>query len=362
MRSRKGKSVLLLSPSRGFGGGIERVGDALMEACPGAVARVDLYKAGRERRAAGDLLAKLRFTARTVRVAAVERPKQIACLHIGLLPAAHLAAIMTRAPVILVAHGTEVWAPMARFQRRLVRRCSRLIAFSDFTAEWLTRRAGVARAHATIVPLGIAPRLAQEAAGYVAGPSQEGIVVTVGRIMRDHRYKGHHSIAAAWPRVLEERPDARWVIIGDGDDVGALKERCHRLKIDHAVTFRPRVSDVDLAATYRTATALVLPSKADVHARPPTGEGFGLVYAEAAAFGVPSVAAEMSGGAAEIVENLKTGLTVNPDDSRELANAILVLLNDDDLCRRLGAEARRKVLARHLPEHFAARLRELAFC
>lgn len=356
----KRTGALLLSPSHGFGGGIERVVDALVEAWPGVITRVDLYAARRERRAEGNTLAKLRFTMRAVTTARASRPDQIICLHMGLLPVAHAAAIVVRKPVTLVAYGTEVWAPMTKVEQRLVRRCSRLIAISNFTAQWLAKRARVARSRVEVLPLSIASQLARRATRPAAPPRPEGTVLTVGRIMRDHRYKGHHDIAAAWPIVLERRPDARWIVIGDGDDVGALREHCRRLGIDHTVSLRQRVGDDELASAYRMANALVLPSRTDVHALPPVGEGFGLVYAEAAAFGVPSIAAVQAGGAAEIVANGKTGLTVNPANALELADAILSLLNDGELRARLGAEARRRVFERHLPEHFAARVRELA--
>jgi glycosyltransferase involved in cell wall biosynthesis len=247
---------------------------------------------------------------------------------------------------------------MPKVQRWLVQGCSSLCAISNFTADWLSKRAGGAPQRGERLPLPISPTLARQAAA--TPPSREPVVLTVGRVTREHRYKGHRQIADAWPLVARARPDARWVIIGDGDDVEALVQYCRRVGIDGNVELRQDLSDEELAEAYCSATALVMPSVADVHARPPTGEGFGLVYAEAAAFAVPSIAAIDGGGAADIVEAGVTGLTADPSNAEALANSILKLLDDEALRERLGAAARRRVLERHLPEHFARTVHELA--
>jgi phosphatidyl-myo-inositol dimannoside synthase len=358
MRHCRSTSALLLSPSRGFGGGIERLIDALAEAWPEPTQRVDLYVGGRDRRAHANVIAKMRFIGRAVLTAVLCRPQRIICLHIGLLPVARLVGTVMRSPVTLVAYGTEVWAPMSWRQRRLVGRCSSLLAISSFTAQWFAARAGVVRERITVLPVAIASTLAEEAERPLP-LTREPVVLTVGRVAREHRYKGHRRIADAWPLVLRDRPDARWVVIGDGDDVDAIADHCRRLGIDSTVELRRSLSDEDLASAYRCACAMVLPSVADVHARPPTGEGFGLVYAEAAAFCVPSIAAIHGGGAADIVEDGLTGLTVDPTNARALADAILTLLDDEVLRARLGAAARRRVLERHLPGHFAECVRGL---
>ena len=97
---------------------------------------------------------------------------------------------------------------------------------------------------------------------------------------------------------------------------------------------------------------------ADVDACPPTGEGFGLVYAEAGAFGLPSIASKAGGGALDYVRDGETGLTVSPGDHAGLVGALSTLLDDDTVRGRLGAAARRRTLGAHLPECFATCLTE----
>jgi phosphatidylinositol alpha-1,6-mannosyltransferase len=145
-------------------------------------------------------------------------------------------------------------------------------------------------------------------------------------------------------------------VVGDGDDVAALRARCGELGITEAVQFEGRVSDARLAELYGDSIALVLPSVADPDASPPTGEGLGLVYGEAGAFGIPSIASTASGGAAELVRDGETGLTVPPDQPDALAAAMTTLLSDQILCTRLGEAARARVLARHTPAAFRSAL------
>ena len=83
-----------------------------------------------------------------------------------------------------------------------------------------------------------------------------------------------------------------------------------------------------------------MPSRADYHAG--SVEGFGIVYLEASASGLPVVAAS-SGGAAEAVLENETGLLVPPDDPQTLAHALLRLLNDPALRQRMGRAGRRWV-------------------
>lgn len=347
--------LLLLSPSRGFGGGIERVVGAVEQSWPGPVQRVDLYARGQHPSAAGNRPAQAAF-ARAALSAARRRPwGHIVCLHAGLLPVAVAAGLATRRPVALVAYGTEVWGPMSPVRRRLIHSCARLLAISSFTAKWLESRAGLSRGGSKVIRLPISRALAERALSARGGP-RTPTLLTVSRLVLEHRYKGHFEVAKAWPLVRERLPSARWVIVGDGDDRPALERECARLGLASSAVFAGRLSEDQLADSYATASGLILPSVTDVDSRPPAGEGFGLVYAEAGAFGTPSIASTAGGGALDYVRHEETGLTVPPGEPRALAAAALRLLGEPDERDRLGLAARRRTSAQHLPAQFATRL------
>ncbi len=350
------RTLLLLAPSSGFGGGIERVAAAVEAAWPAHVVRVDLYRRERVPDARGRPHSKAGFGVRACTAAARSRPGVILALHAGLLPVAHAAAAVVGAEVALTAHGVEVWFPMGRWDRRWVQRCQRLMAVSSFTATWLARRAGVDRTRISVVPLPVAPEFARRLPLDPPDVSGTTRFLTVSRIVSEDRYKGHFDIARALPMVLKSRPDARWVVVGTGDDLPRLRETCADAGVLESTDLRGAVTDGELTRLYGNARFFVLPSVADPTADRPTGEGFGLVYAEAAAFGLPSIASEAGGGSLDFVEHCGTGLTVPPGDRGALAAAIIRFLEDASLARRLGLAARDRVLERHTPECFAESL------
>ncbi len=354
------RRVLLLSPSSGLGGGIERVMDAVEANWDGPVERVDLVQAPRQREASAPRLdgtvsrpAVVRFTKRVFKRAHTSRPDIVVCGLLGLLPVASAVALAFRCKLALLAYGVDVWGRIGPLEQVLIRRCAHLLTISSFTADVFGARAGVDRSDIGVLALPMAEPIAAGAEAAVDDHAgRAAIVLTVSRLARTDRFKGHFDIARCFGRVLERRPDARWVVVGDGDDLAALRSECRRLRIQHAVTLTGRVTDAELIGLYRTAAVFALPSFANPDAHPPVGEGFGLVYAEAGAFGLPIIAAAPGGGSAEFVVDGSTGLTVKPHAPQELADVIVRLLDSPELRTALGQRARSRAFAHHLPVHF----------
>lgn len=355
--------LLLLSPSSGLGGGIERVMSAVETHWTGPVARVDLMpldEAARSKLRPDGTVSRTAiadFAARALKAAHESRADVVFCGLLGLLPVASAVALTRRCKLALLAHGVEVWVPLGPAERMLIRRCSRVLAVSSFTATMLSRRAGLDPGDVQVLPLPMADPLAAAAQHPVgAHAGRQPVVLTVSRIARIDRFKGHFDIARCFVQVLERRPDARWIVVGDGDDLGALQAESRRLGIERAVTFTGRISDAELTKLYRSAALFALPSFTDINADPPAGEGFGLVYAEAGAFGLPIIGATPGGGSADFVLHNQTGITVKPHATDELTDAIVRLLDDSDLRTALGQRARDRALGSHLPEHFRVAL------
>ncbi len=205
----------------------------------------------------------------------------------------------------VVAHGVDVWTPL-RFERRLaLRRVDALWPVSEDTARHLREVQGVAADRIRVIPNALDPFWPLPAS-HERGDQH---VLAVSRLHHDHAYKGIDVTLAALAELpVAERP--RYVVAGDGPDRERLEKMAAALGID--ALFTGKVSDEVLAGLYRDAAAFVLPS---------TGEGFGLVYLEAMAFGLPCVAAK-AGGATEVVADEVTGITIAPRDVAGLAAAI----------------------------------------
>jgi glycosyltransferase involved in cell wall biosynthesis len=255
--------------------------------------------------------------------------------------------------------GREVWVRLPAWERFLVRRCSRLLAISSFTAEYFARRAGVRPEDISILRLPVGPLFQSALLSAETAPDADSPLrlLTVSRIVRECRYKGLFSLAESLPEILVRRPDVRWIVVGGGDDLPRLRVRCGELGVSAQVDFREDVDDAGLLDAYREADLFVLPSVAEPDAVPPTGEGFGIVYAEAACFGLPSIASAEGGGALDFIEDGVSGVTVPVDAPQALAEAVERLGAAPEERHRLGEAARARVASHHLPEHFARVLR-----
>lgn len=166
-------------------------------------------------------------------------------------------------------------------------------------------------------------------------PLDHKIILTVSRL--DKR-KGHRLVFQALqllPAALKE--ELTYVIVGDGVDKNYLKE-LRRLAAGCGVNvvFTGSVSDEDVRALYSTAAVFCMPGE------PHDGkvEGFGLVYLEAAAQGLPSIASNMA-AIPEVVLDGKTGLLVQPMDVPALASALERLLGEPVFLRKFKQEARK---------------------
>jgi phosphatidylinositol alpha-1,6-mannosyltransferase len=176
----------------------------------------------------------------------------------------------------------------------------------------------------------------------VSGPcagGRERILLSAGNLGKPHRYKGFDTVIHALPGILEAVPEVQYVIVGDGDDRPYLERLSAEMGVAEHVKFAGSLTDEELAAHYRACDLFVLPSRARQHIGHWDGEGFGIVYIEAALAG-KAVVGSLGGGAAEAVLHRKTGLLVDPVSVKEIGDAIITLLANPDLASRMGREGR----------------------
>lgn len=251
-------------------------------------------------------------------------------------PQAFVAARLARVPRVLVTHHT----PELPLADNLAGRAWRRAGWATrpeviYTSEADRERDGRSPSH--VVPLGI------ELDRFSRGtPALEPGGPVVGNVARLAPQKDHATLLEAFARVRAERPDARLVLVGEGELRAELEERARRLGIADSVLFTGARDDVpDLLASF------------DVFAFPSLFEGLCLAVIEAQAAGVPVVATPV-GGIRETVVEGETGLLVEPRDAAGLASAILRLLADRELSARLSAEARRRVRDRYSVDRMVA--------
>lgn len=277
--------------------------------------------APRNRQAA---LAAMNVTA--VREARSFRPDVILVGHLIGSPGARAAARLTAAPVVQYFHANEV-GTRRRLAKFAYQTADASIAVSSFTRDLVASVAGDASRIYVInngVDLPPAPTFDPR-----PGPPT---ILTVARM--EERYKGHDVLARALPLVRSRVPDARWVAVGDGSLRATFESLVAANGSAEAAVFTGSVSDGERDDWFRRSHVFAMPSR--LPARRPGGEGFGIVFLEAGANGLPVVAGGV-GGALDAVVNGETGLLVDPTDHLALADALTTILTDH---KRAGQMAR----------------------
>ncbi|MCL2803168.1 MAG: glycosyltransferase family 4 protein [Micrococcales bacterium] len=161
------------------------------------------------------------------------------------------------------------------------------------------------------------------------------IILCVGRVVWR---KGQDTLIKAMPRILQRQPEAVLLIVGTGPQSDHLKRLAYRLGLIDSVIITGGVPFEQLPSYFAAANVFAGPSRSRLGGL--EVEGFGLVYLEAQASGVPAVVGN-SGGTPEAVLDGQTGWLVNGKDPGEVAASIIQLLDDPDEAQAMGQAGHR---------------------
>jgi asparagine synthase (glutamine-hydrolysing) len=242
----------------------------------------------------------------------------VICGHIHLLSVAAPFALLKRAPLVLQVHGIDAWQqpkPLSRFWLRSV---SAVWSVSAVTRDRMNQWAGLPLSRYSIIPnavhmdhYGMAPRRAD----LVSRHNLEGktVIMTMARLAGYERYKGIDEVMEAMPELLRDVPALTYMVIGDGDDQARLEAKSQSLGLADKVIFTGFVDEKQKAEYLRLADAFVLPGR---------GEGFGVVYLEALACGIPVVGSKLD-GSREALREGSLGELADPKDLSSVRECIL---------------------------------------
>ena len=272
----------------------------------------------------------------------------IVCSHVALGPVGHILHRLYRVPYLVIGYGIDVWGYLGPRRQAALRRAARVVALSHFTARQVASVHGVPETTLRVIHPAVDPALLHEALVDNRQPRARDAVtlLTVARLAAQERYKGCDTVISALPTLLSEAGRVRYVVAGDGDDLPRLRALATQRGVAQAVTFAGRVQRGGLPALYRDCDIFVMPSTAERRPNGWTGEGFGIVYIEASAFGLPVIVGD-GGGAPEAVQDGVTGYVVDGRDVGRVAAALARLINDRALRESMGAAGRQWV-----EEHF----------
>lgn len=161
---------------------------------------------------------------------------------------------------------------------------------------------------------------------------EQKIILCVGNI---RKIKGYQLLIKILPQLVE-RQRTKLIIVGEGVYLNNLKKLAKDLKVSADVIFTGKVPDKKLVQLYNLADVSILPSLWH-------SEAFGIVNAEAMACETPVIASRI-GGIPTVIDNYENGILVKPGNLEELKDKILEVINNQNLAKTLGENARRKVL------------------
>jgi len=326
------RPVLLLTPSRGLGGGIERYSATLEWSF--AARNVEYWRADLD---GPGPAAHLRLLKRARRLLGHgDRPARLVLAHRALLPIASLLAREARTEgVSVICHGAEVWGDTSRprwqMERCLMRHPGvRAVAVSSYTAGTLARVRPAA-----VLPPGLSLDWREtllKAAG-ASAPSRPGINLVTAFRLSDWRDKGLPELLTAVKTI--RRPDITVTVCGTGVTAPGLTQLVRRYPWCRV---RAGLSDWELARAFADADLVVLATRTRLGRRP-CGEGFGMVLLEAQVAGTPVVGPAFGGSHDAFIDQV-TGAAPTGESARELAAVLSELLASPARLAQMGRQAR----------------------
>lgn len=248
-------------------------------------------------------------------------------------------------PYIAFGYGYEfqkfsTLSPAASLVRSAYKRAAMTVAISQFTRDALVGF-GIPESSIEVCLPGASPaappsRQAIDAVKRKLNLNGHRLILSVGRMVPR---KGQLTLVRAMRPVLERHPDTVLVCAGRGPCLGEAEQLATLMNVTDNVRFPGHLSDEEVNTLYAMCDLFAMPA-----GEAPGGhvEGFGLVFAEAAAHGKPAIAGR-SGGMPDAVHDGETGLLVPPEDPEATANAIDRLLSDRAYAARLGDAGRKRV-------------------
>jgi len=246
----------------------------------------------------------------------------VICGHINLVPLAYLVSRVLNVPLILFIHGIDAWEPTgSRLTNAYARKVRWVVAVSEVTAQRFRSWTKSATQQLLVLPNAIhaewySPGATNRELSNRYGLVDKTVLMTLGRLVSAERYKGFDEVLEVLPEIIQVVPKLAYLIVGDGNDRERLIQKARDLGVADKVVFAGNVPESEKADHYRLADVYVMPSR---------GEGFGYVFLEAMACGVPVIASKLD-GSREAILNGRLGMMVDPANSQELKHAILEAL------------------------------------
>ena len=282
-----------------------------------------------------------------------ERPDHVFCGHIKLASMVSKLCRLFKIPYTVLTYGKEVWFELSPADKKALSAADSLWTISRYSRDLACKANQISPDKFKMLPCvvdgqvftpGTPPPALVERYQLL---QRARVLTTVARRWPGDIYKGVDVTIRALPTIAEKFPTVKYVVIGRGDDQPRLAQLAKDLGVAERVVFAGFVPDEALIDHYRLADVYVMPSK----------EGFGIVYLEAMACGVPVIAGD-DDGSADPVQDGRVGWQVPHRDPGAVATACIEALQGiDQRCE--GKWLRQEALAKFSAPALVTQLEKL---
>jgi phosphatidyl-myo-inositol dimannoside synthase len=253
-----------------------------------------------------------------------KRPQHVYCGHVNLAPLVGMFCQTLGIPYTVMTHGKEVWSPLPNGVKTSLQNADRIWAVSHYTRDIASTVNQLDPQKIKILPCSVngdnftpgikSPKLLER-----YGLHDSKVLMTVARLWSGDIYKGVDITIQALPQIAQAFPDVKYLVIGRGDDLPRLQQLALDCGVSDRVVFAGFVATEELISHYQLADAYIMPSQ----------EGFGIVYLEAMACGIPVLAGD-DDGSADPLQDGKLGWRVPYRDSEAVAQGCIEILRGED--------------------------------
>jgi phosphatidyl-myo-inositol dimannoside synthase len=264
---------------------------------------------------------KIYFTVAALR--ATPQSDVIILGHINLAPVGLLIKLLfPRKKLLIIAHGIEVWNIRSYLHKRLLLQVDTILAVSNFTRDRMVDTLKlpaekISIFHNSLDPFFNLPREFRKPEYLLERyglDKKNRVILTVARLSSTEVFKGYDKVIAALAEIRHSNNGLRYLLCGKCDPAEKIRLRqiIQERGLEEAVIMPGYISEAELIDHYLLADLFIMPSKK---------EGFGIVFIEAMACGLPVIAGNQD-GSVDALENGELGILVRPDDQAEITAAI----------------------------------------
>ena len=248
-----------------------------------------------------------------------------------------------------------MFEPVYGLKKKALQQADHLLAVSSYTKQQLISKQALHAEKISVFPNTIDP--------YFQFPTEfskplylqqrygiaphEKVIFTLTRLNSNEGYKGYDSLVNSLPALLERKIPFKYILAGKADAIEL--QRMHTLikslNLEQQVIMPGFIADEEITDHYLLADAFVMPSK---------GEGFGIVYTEAMACGLPVIAGNKD-GSTEALQFGELGILIDPDSKEELTEALVNVLQQ----KHDPVQVQQKMLKYFSFERFKERLKKV---